>query len=153
MTRTFKYRDHAIGLALALAVGAAMVEMRSESANPLAQGAHSAQRSLKVMEVDAPNAKALIDAGALLIDVRSAEAFGNRHIVGALLVPLAQLRTAIPAALEGAKGKAIVIYCGDGAKSGPQATAILNDAGYAGAVNLRGGIESWQAAGMPIEKS
>jgi rhodanese-related sulfurtransferase len=77
---------------------------------------------------------------------------GGRHIAGALLVPLAQLQAAIPAALAGAKDRPIVVYCNDGINSGPEGTQVLNKAGYNGAVNLRNGIEGWEKAGFPIER-
>jgi rhodanese-related sulfurtransferase len=47
----------------------------------------------------------------------------------------------------------VVIYCGDGSTSGPEATAMLNKAGFTRAVNLNPGFEGWRAAGMPVRKS
>ncbi|MCP5150715.1 MAG: rhodanese-like domain-containing protein [Ectothiorhodospiraceae bacterium] len=103
-----------------------------------------------VPEVDLEQAMVLIGAGAVVIDVRGEEQFAHRHIPGALMVPLTALRQGIPTALEGARAEKIVIYCNQGRAHGPEATQILQQAGYGGAVNLKDGIEGWAAAGNPV---
>jgi rhodanese-related sulfurtransferase len=55
--------------------------------------------------------------------------------------------------LEYAKAQPILVYCSDGLSIGPEATRILNEAGYAGAVNLRDGIEGWDKAGLPVKRA
>ena len=106
-----------------------------------------------VPEVDLARAKELFDAGVLTLDVRKSESYEYRHIVGAMLMPLAMLRAGIPEALAYAKSLQILVYCGDGLTIGPEATHILTQAGFAGAVNLKPGIEGWAAAGYPIKKA
>lgn len=111
----------------------------------------NADRSHKfnVRDVDAAAAKQLMDAGALIIDVRGKEAFLDDHIAGALTMPLAELRTMVTAQKKTiALDRPIVIYCGDGARSGPEGTYVMNQAGYSRAVNLKGGLEGWQKAGL-----
>jgi rhodanese-related sulfurtransferase len=104
-----------------------------------------------VRDVDAAAAKQLMDAGAVIIDVRGKEAFLDHHIAGALTMPLDELRTRVTAEKKTiALDRPIVIYCGDGARSGPEGTYVMNQAGYAGAVNLKGGLEGWQKAGLPM---
>ena len=103
-----------------------------------------------VPEIEIAAAKTLLDAGALAIDVRGEEQFGNRHLPGAILVPLIVLRVAIPLTLAQAKTRQIVVYCNDGHTSGPEATDILRRNGYANAVNLRAGVEGWASAGLPL---
>lgn len=110
------------------------------------------RRAFDVPEVDVGRAKELFDAGTRIIDVRKMDRFDYRHIVGALPVPLAVLQAAIPIALASAKEAAILVYCGDGLSIGPEGTHILRSAGYSGAVNLKGGIEGWAAAGLPITR-
>ena len=73
--------------------------------------------------------------------------------MGALLIPLAVLSAGIPAELLSLKDREIVVYCNKGRHIGPEATQILNQAGFAGAVNLEKGIEGWAAAGQAIESS
>ena len=104
-----------------------------------------------VKEVLVEEAKLLIAAGALVIDVRERAAYEAKHIAGALLVPVATLSAAIPASLEGARTQPVVVYCGDGTALGPEGTHLLNKAGFTQAVNLKPGIQGWVSAGLPIE--
>ena len=104
-----------------------------------------------IKEVALEEARALIAAGAWVVDVRSRAAYEARHLAGAVLAPLSELERAIPQELATAKSLPIVVYCGDGARSGPAATAVLNKSGYAQAVNLRHGLEGWITAGLPVE--
>jgi rhodanese-related sulfurtransferase len=101
-----------------------------------------------VKEVTAQEAKALMDAGALVIDVRDRAVSGRIHLPGAMLIPLELLSSSL-AQLETAKTKNIVVYCGDGSTLGPEATSKLNNAGFAQAVNLKSGLEGWRKAGLP----
>lgn len=108
----------------------------------------------KVKEVDLAGAQQLIDAGALVIDVRGQDQFNFRHIPGAILITLEDLRAGIPQRLLAeAKDRAILVYCNRGLSHGTEATHILNVAGFAGAVNLKGGIEGRAGAGRPIQKT
>jgi rhodanese-related sulfurtransferase len=109
---------------------------------------HAETSQFKVNEVTAPQAKALIDAGAIVIDVRDGAASQRDHLPGAVLFPL-ELLPARLAQLEYAKAKKVVVYCGNGSARGPKATSILNNAGFAHAVNLQSGIEGWRKAGLP----
>lgn len=139
MTGTLDYRRRFMGIAVAIAASIWFF-----NAGP--------GRGPDIREVDVQAAKAMLEQGAIVIDVRGAEAFAANHIAGAVLMPLDQLRAAIPSSLAAAKAQRIVVYCGDGARSGPEGTSILNQAGFSNAVNLKGGIEGWKKAGMPIAK-
>jgi rhodanese-related sulfurtransferase len=105
-----------------------------------------------IREVSVPEAKAMIDAGAAVIDVRDPEQFNAHHIPGAKLVELGELQAGIPKRILALKTKSIVVYCGDGVTHGPEGTAILNKAGFTKAVNLRPGFDGWQSAGMTLAK-
>lgn len=111
----------------------------------------SPENLLPVPEVDIAQAKVLIDSGALVIDVRSAEQFGFRHLPGAVLLSIEVLRAGIPLSIATAKDKPVVVYCNQGLVHGPEATRLLHQAGFSQAVNLRSGIEGWAAAGLPIK--
>jgi rhodanese-related sulfurtransferase len=115
-------------------------------------GSYSRTHRFQVPEVDVPQAKALIDAGALVIDVRGVEQFAYRHIAGAIVLPLEVLRAGIPASIVAAKDKPIVVYCNEGLAHGPEAAHILRQAGFTSVVNLRTGIEGWQSASFPVVK-
>jgi rhodanese-related sulfurtransferase len=107
-----------------------------------------ANRPPKVTEVDLAEARALIDSGAVVVDVREQEVSAGSHIPGALLIPLGILAQRM-AELSIDKTRPVVAYCNEGTTRGPEGTAVLNQAGYANAVNLRSGIEGWRAAGLP----
>lgn len=106
-----------------------------------------------VRSITALDAKKLIDDGAIVIDVRGSESYGSRHIPGAISVPLDSLRAQIPAVIAREKTRPIVVYCGDGVTMGPKGTALLNNAGYANAVNLGPGIQGWADAGYSVVKA
>jgi rhodanese-related sulfurtransferase len=99
-----------------------------------------------VKEVSVLEAKALIDAGAIVIDVRDKAVAGRSHLPGALLIPLEVLAAHVPQ-IEAHKAAPVVVYCGDGSTLGPRATELLNKAGFAHAVNMQPGIQGWRAAG------
>jgi rhodanese-related sulfurtransferase len=108
---------------------------------------HFAIRTVTVAE-----AKRMIDDGAVVVDVRGPQSYGERHLPGAISVPLSSLHEAIPAALSQAIAKPVVVYCGDGVTVGPEGTDILNKAGFTKAVNMERGIEGWADAGLPLIK-
>lgn len=118
----------------------------------LGQSGSRRRIDFNVKEVLLDEAQALIASGALVLDVRDRAAYEARHIAGALSAPLAQLSAAIPASLDQARAKPIVVYCGEGTTLGPEGTHLLNKAGYAQAVNLKPGIQGWAAAGLPIDR-
>jgi rhodanese-related sulfurtransferase len=103
-----------------------------------------------VKDVSVSEAKELIDAGAVVIDVRDRSASAPSHIPGALLVPLDTLPAKL-SDLSVDKSQPIVVYCNEGTRRGPKGTAVLNEAGYSQAVNLKSGIEGWRAANLPTQ--
>jgi len=112
---------------------------------------NSARYNIK--EVSIPEAKALIDAGAVVVDVRPKDKYEGRHIPGAVSLPLEILKQSIPGTFLAAKTEPIVVYCGEGTSLGPEGTLALNRAGYSGAVNLKSGISGWADSGLPVQKS
>ena len=81
----------------------------------------------------AREALAAVDAGALLIDVRSAEEFAGGHLPGALNIPHPQIVVGVQA-LGTAKEAPIVLYCRTGNRSGI-AKDSLAGAGYTNVSN------------------
>jgi rhodanese-related sulfurtransferase len=102
--------------------------------------------------VSVPEAIALVDAGALVIDVRERSVSAGSHLPGALLIPLEVLAAHL-SRMELSKAQTIVVYCNQGAGRGPAAVQALTDAGFTNVVNLQAGIEGWRAAGLPTAKS
>ena len=107
-------------------------------------------------DVDVAQAIALIDAGALVIDVRNRATSASAHLPGALLIPLETLEAnlaRIETAGESGKASSIVVYCGEGTQLGPRAVRRLTGAGFTQVVNLKAGIQGWRRAGLPTVKS
>jgi rhodanese-related sulfurtransferase len=105
-----------------------------------------------VPQLSIAEAKAAIEAGAVVIDVRDATVAATSHVNGALIIPLEVLSTRI-GTLEAYRTKPIVVYCGDGSTRGPEATALLNKAGFSQAANMTHGIQGWRAAGLPTSST
>jgi rhodanese-related sulfurtransferase len=76
----------------------------------------------------------------ILVDVRQPEEFRAKHIDGALLIPLGELKTRAKE-LEQYKSKEIVVYCQSGGRSA-SACSMLQGMGF-NVVNLAGGMMRW----------
>ena len=107
-------------------------------------------RSVDVPQVDAGAARELRGGHAAFIDVRPREAPDTRAIPGAVRIPLEELRARLPS-LQLERWKPVVVYCADGKARGPEATRLLSESGFTGAVNLRGGLRARDRAGHPVD--
>jgi len=88
-------------------------------------------------------AKALLDDGARLIDIRGADEFARGRIAGARNVPLGEISRMAP-------GEGVVIFhCRTGMRTRANADALAAAAGGE-AYGLDGGIEAWARAGLPV---
>lgn len=79
----------------------------------------------------------------LVLDVRENDAFNLAHIPNAIAVPIGELKQKLKE-FASYKTSNIVVYCNEGSIRGPKAAAMLNDAGYGGAKNLKGGLDAWR---------
>lgn len=86
-------------------------------------------------------AKKMVDEGALLLDVRTVEEFNERHIEGAVNIPVQDLEQRL--AEVGDRKRPVVLYCRSGKRS-EQAKGILADAGWQTVENL-GSIDNWDS--------
>lgn len=78
---------------------------------------------------------------AVVVDVREPEEFAREHIAGARLVPLSRFDPgAVPV------GKTVVLHCKSGRRSAEAAARL----GGAGVYQLKGGIDAWKGAGLPV---
>lgn len=78
--------------------------------------------------------KEKIQAGALILDVRSVDEFEDEHYEGAVNIPLHIL----PARLsELDRNRAVVLYCASGARSSMGAR-LLKEAGFSDVTNAGG---------------
>lgn len=84
-------------------------------------------------------ARELVRAGALLVDVRSPQEFAQGHIEGAQNMPLPRLSQDLEA--SAARGRPIVVYCRSGMRS-RLAAQRLRQAGFAQVHDL-GPASAW----------
>lgn len=89
-------------------------------------------------------------AGVVVVDVRSPGEYATAHIRGSYNVPLDALSGVAPQ-LAGLDGETVALVCRTGMRAS-QAETILRNAGVDSARVLAGGIEGWEAAGLPLER-
>ena len=101
-----------------------------------------------LIDVEATDAVKLINNGAVVVDLRSAEAFGRGHIVNARNIPSDELSAKIEQ-LQSVKGKPVIAVCDSGMTSS-RAVTTLRGAGFESVYNLKGGMNGWSQAGLPV---
>ncbi|HXQ58804.1 MAG TPA: rhodanese-like domain-containing protein [Acidimicrobiales bacterium] len=99
-----------------------------------------------IAEVEVSGVATVIDAGAVLLDVREPEEWEAGHAPGAVHVPLAQLSDRM---VDLARDRAVVVVCRSGGRSA-LATEWLTTAGF-DAANLVGGMQEWAHAGLSVQ--
>lgn len=90
----------------------------------------------------------LINADAVVIDVRSPEAFARGHIVNARNVPPDEI-DANSGKLNSLKSK-VVVAVGEAGAAANRAVLALQKAGFEKVYALRGGMNAWSEAGLPV---
>lgn len=100
------------------------------------------------INIDASDAVRLINNGALVVDLRSADAFGRGHIVAARSIPHDELETKTES-LAKDKATPVVAVCDNGVSS-TRTVNMLRKAGYASVYGLKGGMNGWTQAGLPV---
>lgn len=107
----------------------------------------------KVTTVDHQQATLLINKqDATVVDVREKADFKKGHIVGALNVPLSEIKNNQLSALEKFKASPIIMVCNAGMVSS-QASQLMVKAGFESVHNLKGGMGDWQSNNLPVSKS
>lgn len=92
----------------------------------------------------------LVNDGAVLVDVRSANQFKDGHIEGARNVPGDQIADG-GKGMEKFTGKRVVLYCDSGATAGAAARMLMR-AGAKDVFSLRGGLAAWRQENLPVVK-
>jgi rhodanese-related sulfurtransferase len=98
-----------------------------------------------VPEVTLDEAGRLLEAGALLLDVREAHEWSAGHAADATWIPMGAVpdrRSELP------EDRQIIVVCAVGARSA-RVTDALVAWGY-DAVNLAGGMHAWVDTGFPV---
>jgi rhodanese-related sulfurtransferase len=106
------------------------------------------RKASAIINIEAADAVKLINNDAVVVDLRSAEAYSRGHIVGARSIPSDELSAKMDS-LEKFKSKPIVTVCDAGIAS-TRAVNQLRNAGFESAYGLKGGMNGWSQAGMPV---
>ncbi len=89
--------------------------------------------------ISGAQARALVEGGALLVDVRSPAEFSEGHIEGAVSIPIQELSERTDEL--GDPGREIIVYCASGGRSA-MARRLLQNKGFEGVHDL-GGMSRW----------
>ncbi|MFZ5781395.1 MAG: rhodanese family protein [Pseudomonadota bacterium] len=94
--------------------------------------------------IDVARARALLDEGAVMIDVREADEHARERLPGAHSHPLSRL-----ASVEAQPDQVVIFHCRSGARTSANATKLAG-AAPCEAYILEGGLEAWKKAGLPV---
>lgn len=95
-------------------------------------------------------AELLLGSGALVVDLRSLEAYRAGHIRGSLHVPIAELAHRFAAPDPQARRALVLVDETD--ETSHQAFALLAGRGYDWMYVMKGGLKAWRRAGRPLVK-
>jgi rhodanese-related sulfurtransferase len=140
MDRLLEYITHHPWYASGAAIAALLViayELRTRNEN--------------VSAVSPQDVVRLMNQGALVIDLRPADAFATGHVAGAKQMSGEQILKAGDT-LKKQKEKVVVVY-DDTGSLGAAAVRQLAAQGFTKAFNLRGGITAWRAENLPLSKA
>ncbi len=99
-----------------------------------------------VPEVDLEAFEAAWREGAAVLDVRNLDEYEEKHVPGAVLVPLPELGEHLD---EVPDGRPLYVICARGSRSRTAAQAMLLQLGWP-VVNVTDGTEGWAASGRPL---
>jgi len=100
------------------------------------------------VNIDTVDAVKLMNNDAVVVDLRSADAFGRGHIVGARNIPSDEL-DAKASSLAQDKSIPVVAVCDSGVSS-TRAVNSLRQLGFESVYGLKGGMTGWSQAGLPV---
>ena len=86
----------------------------------------------------------------VIVDVRTPEEFQQGHVPNAINVPLSNIIDN-PDILASSKEKPIVLYCRSGYRAGKAAEALQKN-GHQNLRHLKGDMQAWLKAGLPVAK-
>ncbi len=98
-----------------------------------------------MQQVDVTTAKTMLDAGALLLDVREPQEWQAGHAPSAVHVPMGEITSRLD---EVPADGSVVVVCRSGARSA-RVTGFLLQQGR-DAHNLAGGMQAWNVQGEAV---
>jgi DMSO/TMAO reductase YedYZ molybdopterin-dependent catalytic subunit/glyoxylase-like metal-dependent hydrolase (beta-lactamase superfamily II) len=111
---------------------------------PIAHGTRSSVAGA-TPQISARTAAAVVEHGAVLLDVREPSEWAAGHAPQAVLMPMGEVHARRDELLPDTR---IVVVCRSGGRSAA-ITSALRARGH-DAVNLAGGMSAWAAAGLPV---
>lgn len=106
------------------------------------------RKSRGLTHIEPQEAVRLINNDAVVLDVRSPEAFAKGHIVNARNIPLDEL-DANQEKINRLASKPILAVC-DAGMSSTRAVNALRKSGLESVYGLKGGIAAWTEASLPL---
>ncbi len=101
-----------------------------------------------VLNIEPTDAVRLLNNDAVVIDLRSNEAYSRGHIVSARNVPMDELAARMDK-LANLKSKPLIVVCDAGVTS-TKAVDTLRKSGFGNVYGLKGGMTAWSQAGLPV---
>lgn len=98
--------------------------------------------------IDVAEAKRLMDAGGVLLDVRNPPEFARVSVAGSVQLPLPELSEGSLEGLPADRATPILAICASGVRS-LYAQLLLKAQGYTDVKNVAGGMNAWVGAGLP----
>jgi rhodanese-related sulfurtransferase len=139
MQRLLEYISHhpyLAGAAVIAAIAVLVAELRERVSGFAALSAMQAVR--------------LMNQGALMLDLRSKEAFEAGHIGDARNIPAAELAASADT-LKKWRDRTVITYCDSGV-SGAGAARTLTKLGFSKVFNLDGGLNAWVKDNLPVTR-
>ena len=99
-----------------------------------------------MVNIPASEAVSLINNDAVVVDLRNADAYARGHIVNAKNIPLDEFAARKDTL---STSRPVIAVCESGMSS-TKAVAMLRQAGFESAYGLKGGMNAWSQAGLPV---
>ncbi|QID17217.1 sulfurtransferase [Nitrogeniibacter mangrovi] len=105
----------------------------------------------RIREVNLAQAREMMQAGAVVLDVREPAEYAAGHLPAAINIPRGLLEFRLAGTPELTQTQQpIVVYCKTSGRAA-LATAVLHEMGVANAVSVAGGYDAWAEAGLPVD--
>ncbi len=105
-------------------------------------------RLSKVKQVEPGEATQLLNhANAIMVDMRNDKDYRDGHIINAVHAP----PEGAVGKLDKFRGRPLIVYCRSGQQSVRLAGELVKQ-GHEDVYNLKGGIQAWQQANLPVSK-
>jgi len=104
----------------------------------------------RIVEIDPADVREQLQHGALVVDVRQDDEWGNGYIPGARHVPKSHLESRIEGVAPD-KSVPVILYCASGQRSAWAARTLIEDLGYESVESMTGGFTLWKDRGYEVD--